>query len=157
MSRQPRLAFLVADGARARLVLRHSTGLYETLEERTAASAPRRRHRERTRVFERVGPGRSAVEDESEQDRVRRSFSADLAQLLNEQVAADRIGDFVLVAPAKMIGLVRDALDPAARPRLLRTLAKDLTKLPELELTQRLEHLSLTHVVEAEPDKGDRT
>jgi len=141
MSRQPRLAFLVADGARARLVLRHSTGIYETLEERTAASVSRR----------------SAVEEEADHDRLRRSFSAELARLLNEQVAADRIDDFVLVAPATMIGLIRDGLDHVARPRLQRTLAKDLTKLPALELTRRLEHLSLPHLVEAAPDKEGRT
>jgi protein required for attachment to host cells len=145
MSRQPRLGYLVADGARARLILRHSTGTYETLQAFESDSKAHTPHRDgRTRVFASSGTSRSAVEGSSERLKIQERFASELGEALNQAAAKDLFDGLVLAAPAKMLHAIRDGLDVMARGKLRGESMKDLTKLPEAELQKRLEHLSLT-------------
>jgi protein required for attachment to host cells len=152
MSRQPRLGYLVADGARARLILRHSAGTYETLqafESEGKAHTPNRDGR--TRVFASSGTARSAIEGASERTKIQERFASELVRALNQAAAKDLFDGLVLAAPAKMMRAIRDGLDVAARPKLRGQVMKDLTKLPEAELQERLDHLSLTGSIGPSP------
>jgi len=146
---QPKLFFLVAGGERARLILRHGSGEYETVdsfETDSAAFRPRRDTRVRVQAS---GTGRgSAVETDDGADRAEHSaFALQLAEAVNSRAGAGELDDgWVLVAPARLGGAIKRRLTLGAHRTLARQAAKDLTRLPEADLHDRLEHMSLAPV-----------
>lgn len=139
------MGFLIADGARAQLLLRHSDGLYETVQILEADRDPHRpRTDSRTRVFSTAG--RSAVEPDPRlaADRRNGRFATRLADALTKALEADRFRTFAVLAPARMLGPIREALGPPARHQLLHEVACDVTKLPKAALHQRLDRLALS-------------
>jgi protein required for attachment to host cells len=139
MAHETAFACLVADGARARVILRHADGRFSDIARLEAV--PRRRTKDtRGRVFASVGPVRAAV-PEPDRDADRRAFAAELALALGglaDRKAFDRL---ILVAPARMLSALRQDLRPDIRARIAGQLAKDLTKHHELDLQHVLDRL----------------
>ena len=79
------------------------------------------------RSFDRRGEGRHAMAaHDSPQHVEARRFAADLAETLAQARTAQRFARFYLVAPARMLGDIRKALDEPTRARLSGTVEKDL-------------------------------
>jgi protein required for attachment to host cells len=142
MHRQQALAFLVADGARASLRLRHGDGRYDEVAVFANPARHRPRHDTRGRVFASGGETRSAIPADAE-DGALKAFAAELAVAVERFMEGGRAHKLTLVAPARMLGALRAALPPQTLDRVSAALAKDLTKLPERELRQALEALVL--------------
>lgn len=145
MIRRPLMAFLVADGGRAQLLLRHSNGAYDVLETFEAEEHPRLPRADgRTRVFSSAGEGRSAVEPDPQSvaDRRNGRFAVRLAQAVSGAFDQGRFGSFAVLAPARMLRPIREALAPHACHHLGREIACDLTKLPKAALHARLDKVA---------------
>ena len=93
------------------------------------------------RVFDGSTGRSSAVELGSGlRDAVRRAFATDLAMALEQAlVPGERFG---LVAPARFLGLLADALPRALAARRAVQLDADLTRQPKADLFQRLDRLA---------------
>jgi protein required for attachment to host cells len=91
------------------------------------------------RVFESATATRHAIESASD---LHQKGKTEFAQMIAEQVdTAAKAGgsdSLALVAPARVLREIKTALGGEAAARLRATLAKDLTKLPEAELCDRL-------------------
>jgi protein required for attachment to host cells len=61
-------------------------------------------------------------------------FARFVADELNAASARDDFDELLLVAPARTLHEVREALNPVAQSRLVGTLEKDLVKIPDHEL-----------------------
>lgn len=149
--RQPTLWFLLADSARARVVRapksRDSRGEQAPLETIFEASTDHRPAREIMadapgRAFSSVGGRRSAMEYRS--DPVREETSAFVRTIIDELEARRGAGEFdalIVCAPPRLLGAIRDIMPEALKAVVRSEVAKELTKLPELELRDALRRL----------------
>lgn len=138
MTKPLRTFFVIADGGHARFVARDpETGDFHTVRELRAGGKAAHAysggtvegatgHRHGTR--EPHEPARQAAE----------AFAGEIAAALKD--GAERL---VVVAPARMLGALRDKLPGGARERLAGELAKDLTKVPDHDLGAWLRPLEL--------------
>lgn len=128
-----RTSYLVADGRRARLVERDGeTGDFRTLRE--FHHSERVSHAYSGTVFESVGGQRHGVREPNEPARRE-------AEAFAREIADDMDGlapRVVLVAPARMLKAIEDALPAEVRARLAGKIAKDLTKVADHDLHQWL-------------------
>ncbi len=133
---------LIADGGHARVL--QSTGAGRRLEEVAGMSFSHElppthelvRDRQ-TRSFESVGHTRHPVSTGLDPHRKEKEkFAVELAGILEQQVKAfDRL---VVVAPAKAMGELRDALSESVRKKVEKEVVKDLTKTPDSEIASHL-------------------
>jgi protein required for attachment to host cells len=136
---------LIADGARARIL--QSDGPGQRLEEVEGGTfhgdhAPTREimSDRMGRAFSSVGPGRSAMEPQTDAHRdLKRRFAQHLADVLARKLAEKAYDRLVVVAPPTTLGDLRAALDQPVRATVTAELAKDLTKTPDAELAEHLE------------------
>ncbi len=101
------IVYLVADGAHARLILRHGHDSYETIRELVAPHAEPAQHDQRTRVFQSVGHSSSAVELQTPRQRTKAHFLAEVAKLVNETAATLESAEIVLVGPPRTLAAIR--------------------------------------------------
>jgi protein required for attachment to host cells len=142
----PPTLFLVADASRA-VLWRRRVGESGYAEVR-AFDNPEARLSDRElgadrpgRVFESSTGRSSAVElGTGLHDAVRRAFATDLAMALEREAAQGE--RFAIVAPARFLGVLREALPRPFAARLAAQLDADLTKLPKAELFDRLDRLA---------------
>jgi protein required for attachment to host cells len=71
----------------------------------------------------------------------REAFAAQVAEAINAQATQGDADRLSLVAPARVLNAIERGLTAAARAKLSKTLAKDLTKVPDHELKSWLEPL----------------
>ena len=148
---KPETWILVADAARARVVRNpdrspemHQTSLETVLE----ASAEPRPLREVMadrpgRSFASTGARRSAMEYRSEPLRdATRHFAASLLHSLEARLAAGDFGHLVICAPPRMLDALRKTMPDALAAVVVSQVAKDFTKLSELELRHRIQDLT---------------
>ncbi len=86
-----------------------------------------------------VGPNRGSISDPDLKGQAARAFAGDIVDYLE---GALREGDFdrlILIAPAAMLGHLRQALTPELRKALYADISKDLTHVPLDELTGHLQ------------------
>ncbi|HSN80642.1 MAG TPA: host attachment protein [Rhodoferax sp.] len=74
------------------------------------------------------------------QDKARAGFAKELADYLNNAVAAQRCSSLMLIASSPMLGEIKPLLSPAASKALTRSVASDLTHLTGLELRRSVDH-----------------
>ena len=67
-------------------------------------------------------------------------FARQLADYLNEGVAAQRCNGLVLIASSPMLGALRPCLSPAAEKVVRSSVASDLTRYQGAELKERVSH-----------------
>ncbi|MGI9414753.1 MAG: host attachment protein [Hyphomicrobiales bacterium] len=135
---------LVADGARARVVLNAGPGKgveeIEGLDFRSEhpQSGDIMADRE-GRAFDSQGSGRHAMERPSDPHRnAKKAFAERLAAMLDKHAARDRFNRLVIVAPPQALGDLRAALSRGVRDRVSAELAKDLTHLRNEDLPLHL-------------------
>lgn len=132
-----RTHYLIADGGRARWVVRQpgETDL-RTVREVQASGAHDGAHAGA------AGPtGRSSPPREGAAERTRRAFAGQAAGLAAEETAAGRCNRLVLVAPSRMLPLIREQLPQTARAKVVGELARDLTKTQDHDLRRWLHEL----------------
>jgi len=135
---------LVADGARARVLLNtgRGDGVTElpdfTVQCEHPPSGDIMADRE-GRSFDSHGKGRHAMERPSDPHRrAKKTFAGTLAAMLAEQAARNSFDRLVIVAPPQMLGDLRAALSADVRGKVHAELAKDLTHMRDHELMPHL-------------------
>ncbi len=142
--RDPRILFLLTDGARARFVERSAqTGAFATISEidrrdrlevlRTElrASAPGRSLQSGT-------PERHAVGREGAFRQAKEAFVEEMADRAAQSCRERGFQAVFIAAPARLIGPLRRRL--AAHAKIVGALEKDLTKAPDAALGKWLDH-----------------
>jgi protein required for attachment to host cells len=86
-----------------------------------------------------VGPGRSAIEAQSDPHReLKRKFAHQLAEELAQGLQRKAYDRLIVVAAPSTLGDLRTALAPAVRAKVTGEVAKDLTKTPDAEVAGHL-------------------
>jgi protein required for attachment to host cells len=138
---------LIADGARARILQSNGPGHpLQAIERLVFAGDHAATHDLVTdrqgRSFSSHGPGRSAIEPHSDPHRkLKTDFANTLANILAQELADRSYDRLVVVASPIMLGDLRAAFLDPVRKRIMGEVAQDLTKLPNSEVAQHLEHV----------------
>jgi len=143
LMQQPKLQFVVADGARARWVRRSAIAddfvtSKETKAERQAGDEPQ------GVVFEGTSGRRFTVEERRGAARKHReAFAREVADTLNAEAVAGEFERLAIVAPTRTLSAITQHLSVVANAKLVTTLAKDLSKTPDHALGAWLRPLEL--------------
>jgi protein required for attachment to host cells len=134
---------LLADNGHARWVRRSGPAhAFVTVQEMHAQ--PRPRPHPQGVAFE-SGGGRFNIEEKPRAVEGRRSrFAQTLAAEINARAARGELGRLCVAAPPRTLAAIRRQLSPEAAARLVRVLAKNLTKTPDQDLQDWLRDLDLT-------------
>jgi protein required for attachment to host cells len=135
--------YVIADGGRARFVERDENGAFRTVVSFVAADLHARSSdlgRDRpARVMESAGPGRSAVEPRRD---LHEAAKEDFVKLVAAQIEAEhgsgQFDSLVLVAPPGVLTELKQALSKSMAALVADDLQKDLTKVPDHDLTGHL-------------------
>jgi protein required for attachment to host cells len=146
MSRPLNLIFLIADGAHARLVARTETGDFAAFKELNDHGGLKHmrdvvRRSPAGRSVESVGGARHAVGPEDVLIEAKETFARSAAEEACRQVRDRRAGGLILVAPARLLPVLRHAAE--GKVPVVAALAKDLTKTPADKLHSWLTPLEL--------------
>jgi len=143
-SKQPRVWILIADGEHARVVTpQESHGHFETVIAFDSASA----HLRSTdlgsdkpgRSFESASITRHAIAPRSDPHlNAKHHFVHDVAALIDQHDQKQEFDRLVLVAPAHALSDLREALGKSAATKVVGSVAKDLVKVNDHDLTAHL-------------------
>jgi protein required for attachment to host cells len=141
--RVPRTFYLIADGGRARYVERTGPGHFSTFHKFVSAhmheKASELTRDKPGRVQESATTARHGIERKSSpRDKVEIKFMQAIAADLRQD---ERIGGFdnlVIIAPAKLLKVLRGSLPPALASKLVESIDKDLTGIPDGDLYRHL-------------------
>jgi protein required for attachment to host cells len=141
--KKARLWYVIADGGRARFVERDEEGAFRTLSSFVSTELPKSAHelgRDRpARVKESASPARSAVEPRRDlHEAAKEDFIRTVAETLAAELKDSKFDELVLVAPPGVIAELKDSLTKPTAKMVVRELHKDLTKVPDHELTGHL-------------------
>ena len=128
----------IVDGEHARIVA-HDAGRFRTVQMLTSPAAGQRTSSlvgdRLGRSFESANVARHAIEPRSDpRAREKRRFAAQVAAELNAAAAQGLFARLVLVAPARTLPAIEEALDPDVRRRVAGRVAKSLIKSPDSDL-----------------------
>jgi protein required for attachment to host cells len=143
---QRRRWYVVADGARARIVAINGRNVIAPLGEQFVganlksreilADRPGRGHESR-------GAIRHAKEPPTDPHRkVKADFARDLAEVLEHELSTHKYDELVLVAAPQTLGDLRSSLPETVRRRVVAEIDKDITHVPDHELPERLTRLT---------------
>jgi protein required for attachment to host cells len=145
---RPRIWYVIADGGRARIVQkRDKQDAFDTSQEFVSEDIHRATHELGTerpgRTHESAMSARHAVQPRQDLHRAeKQNFVHEVAAVLNAASTRDEFDALVLVAPAHALGDLRHALDAPTQRKITAQLQKDLTKVPNADLSERLADLS---------------
>ncbi len=138
-----RTYILIADGARARLLLSEGRGKALTevpgsdirieLKPDQDLSADRP-----GRVHESANVSRHAIEREDLHRRGKERFAQSLAESLEKRLANHEFERLVIAAAPETLGSIRSALNDKVRAVIMAEVAKDLTKIPNPQIRPHL-------------------
>lgn len=140
---------LVADGARARIISRVVEGFGASAD--TTISEPYNFEEDRlpsrelagerpTRVHDRFGPGRHAVEPKQTPNRkLVARFATEIADMLSDCLKARGFDRLIVVAPPAMLGDLRKSLSNHVRAKVIAEIDKDMTKAGIPEVMKHIE------------------
>jgi protein required for attachment to host cells len=141
--KKAKLWYVIADGGRARFVEQDDRGAFRTVSNFVSTELHKRSEElgldRPARVQESASPTRHAVEpkrdlhDAAKEDFIR-TVGAELAGLQRE----GSFDELVLVAPPGVIRELKGALTKPVAERVVKELHKDLTKVPDHDLTSHL-------------------
>lgn len=138
-----RIWYVIADGGRARFVERDERGAFRTVAsfvstELHARSSDLGRDRP-ARVMESASPGRSAVEPRRD---LKEAAKEDFVKLVAEELGVGhergQFDSLVLVAPPGVLTELKKNLSKPIAKLVAGDLQKDLTKVPDHDLTEHL-------------------
>jgi protein required for attachment to host cells len=138
-----RIWYIIADGGRARFVERDEQGAYRTVVSFVAAELHDRSSdlgRDRpARVKESANAARHAVEPRRD---LHEAAKEDFVKLVAEQIEAehgrDQFDSLVLIAPPRVLTELKEKLSKPMAKIVVKDLQKDLTKVPDHDLTEHL-------------------
>ena len=141
--KRAKLWYVIADGGRARFVARDEEGAFRTLSSFVSTELHKSTHelgRDRpARVKESATPARHAVEPRRDlHEAAKDDFIRTVATELAAQLKDGKFDELVLVAPPGVIAELKDALSKPIAKLVVKELQKDLTKVPDHELTGHL-------------------
>ncbi len=137
------LCYVIADGGRARLVERDEAGAFRTLSSFVSTElhkSARELGRDRpARVQESASPSRHAVEPRRDlREAAKEDFIRIVAAELDALKSEGKFDQLMLVAPPGVLSELKGALGKPASESVVRELQKDLTKVPDHDLTAHL-------------------
>ena len=91
-----------------------------------------------TRVHESLGFGRSAIEQTDLHRAAEQKFLEKLMQRVDGALREGKVKHFIVVAPPRVLGMIRPMYTPALRAALKEEIAKDWVKMPVAEIEKRL-------------------
>ena len=135
--------YVIADGGRARFVERDDRGAYRTVLSFVASELHERARDlgldRPARVKESATPARHAVEPRRD---LHEAAKEDFVKLVAEQLDAEhgrgQFDKLVLVAPAGVLTELKQSLSKPIAKLVADDLQKDLTKVPDYDLTEHL-------------------
>jgi protein required for attachment to host cells len=141
--KKAKLWYVIADGGRARFVERDDNGALRTISSFVSTDLHKRASdlgRDRpARVMESATPGRSAVEPRRD---LKEAAKEDFVKLVAEQLAAEhgrgQFDKLMLVAPPGVLTELKEKLSKPIAKLVVDALQKDLTKVPDHDLTEHL-------------------
>ena len=141
--KRAKLWYVIADGGRARFVEHDDQGVFRTLSSFVSTELHKSTHelgRDRpARVKEGATPARHAVEPRRDlHEAAKDAFIRTVATELAAQLKDGKFDELVLVAPPGVIAELKDALSKPIAKLVVEELQKDLTKVPDHELTGHL-------------------
>jgi protein required for attachment to host cells len=148
MSRQKEVWYVIADGAKARVVRRdQEAGAYHAIRWLHSDMA-RLKSSELVsdrlgRVMESSSTTRHAAARRHDPHReAKLAFARETAERINHACQAGELDGFVLVAPSRILGEIRKHLASSAHAKLISELAKDLTPVPDGDLGEHLDEIA---------------
>lgn len=141
--RMPRTLYLIADGGRVRYVERTGPGHFTTFRKFVSAHMHEKASalgRDRTpRVQESTTATRHAIEPNIKaRDKIELQFMQAIAADLRDDQTVGGFDNLVIAAPAKLLEALRKSLPAALAAKLVESIDKDLTKIPDSELYRHL-------------------
>ena len=134
MPRHLKTQFVVADGARARWVKR-SDRANDFVTEREIEAEPLPSGQPKGVVYESSAGRPFNVEERHDAVRQHHErFACKIAEVINAQAATEPLERLAVVAPSRVLSVINRRLSGVASAKLAKTLAKDLTKVPDHEL-----------------------
>jgi protein required for attachment to host cells len=135
--------YAIADGGRARFVERDENGAFRTVVSFVSTELHDRASdlgRDRPgRVMESATPGRSAVEPRSDpKELAKEAFVTLVAEELAAEHERGAFDQLMLVAPPGVLTELKDKLAKPIADLVVKDLQKDLTKVPDHDLTEHL-------------------
>jgi protein required for attachment to host cells len=143
MPKHRKLCFVVADGGHARFLRPAPDFALHTFEALDSSTVHKKDHdlvsdRE-GRSFESAGTGRSAYSPRHDpHEMAKEHFAHTVAKRLNEKSAAGTFNELVIVAPTHVLTELTEALDTTTSAKLIGSLAKDLVKTSDHDLSPHL-------------------
>ncbi len=143
MMRTPKTLYVVADGGRARYIERVGPARFGTFRNFVSAhihEKPSDLVNDRlARVQESATAARHAIAARSDpRGKIETAFVRSIARDLTEQAVLDGFDNLVFIAPAKLHRIFRDSLTSALTEKLVKCIAKNLTKIPDGDLHSHL-------------------
>jgi protein required for attachment to host cells len=137
------LCFVIADGGHARLVRAGGDNARHTVEALDATTLHQKTHdlvSDRAgRSYESANPARHAMTPRHDpHEMAKHRFAQAVAAKLNTESAAAAFQALVLVAPDHILADLRNTLDQPTAAKVVGTLAKDLTNVPDHDLHSHL-------------------
>lgn len=138
-----RIWYVIADGGRARFVARDEAGAYRTVLSFVAAELHARSSdlgRDRpAQVKESANSARHAVEPRRDlHEAAKEDFIALVAEAIEAEHGRDQFDGLVLVAPSGVLTELKKKLSKPMAELVASDLQKDLTKVPDHDLTVHL-------------------
>jgi protein required for attachment to host cells len=135
--------YVVADGGRARFIRFTENHKFLTVRAIESAHIHERSselgHAPLARVQESASPSRHGVEPRSDpHDRAERDFAKKIAETVNNDRGLGAFDALVLAAPSKVLADIRGALSSEIAKKVTGDLPKDLTKVPDADLSKHL-------------------
>ena len=135
--------YAIADGGRARFVERDEGGAYRTIVSFESADVHRKARDLVSdapgRAMESATPARSAVEPRQDP---KRAAKDDFVKLVADKLASEHgrsaFDQLVLVAPPRVLTELKQKLAKPVADLVVKDLQKDLTKVPDHDLTEHL-------------------
>lgn len=168
MSRRKEIWYVIADGAKARIVQRdQGSGAYRTVRWLHSDMA-RLKSSELVsdrpgRVMESSSTTRHAATPRHDPHlEAKLAFARETAERINHACQAGELDGFVLVAPSRTLGEIRKHLASTTHIKLATELAKDLTPVPDGDLGKHLGEIAhriewgLPHIDEHAPRRPAR-
>jgi protein required for attachment to host cells len=141
--KKAKIWYVIADGGRARFVERDEQGAFRTVSsfvstELHAKSSDLGRDRP-ARVMESATPGRSAVEPRRDlKEAAKQDFVKLVAEQIDQEHGRGQFDNLVLVAPPGVLTELKNTLSKPMAERVVDNLQKDLTNVPDHDLTGHL-------------------
>lgn len=135
--------YVIADGGRARFIERDENGAFRTVASFVSTELHKRSSdlgRDRpARIIESATPGRSAIEPRRDlKEAAKEDFVKVVAEELGVGHERGQFDGLVLVAPPGVLTELKNSLSKPIASLVIRDLQKDLTKVPDHDLTEHL-------------------